>query len=72
MTTKLKKNMGAILSSKRKANNMTLRELAKVLNVSSQQITKYEKGVDNISSTRLWEIAEFFECSILDFFPSNK
>lgn len=44
-------------------------ELAKALNISSQQIQKYERGINRISASRLFELSFFLEVSIYDFIP---
>lgn len=45
--------------------------VAGALGVSYQQIQKYEKGVDRISASRLYEVSQILKVSILYFFPSD-
>ena len=43
-------------------------DLARALGLTFQQIQKYEKGVNRISSSKLWDIARFFQVDIGYFF----
>lgn len=47
-------------------------ELGRMLGVSFQQIQKYEKGANRITSSRLQEIAKIFECDVADLLPEQK
>ena len=42
--------------------------LGDTINVSFQQIQKYEKGANRISASKLYEICVFFECKPNFFF----
>src|SRR5579884_1358101 len=48
----------------RKTLGLTQEELGRMLNVSSQQIQKYEKGVNAVSPAKLIQLARLFRCSI--------
>lgn len=52
----------------RKDSKLTQEELAKKLNISFQQIQKYERGVNRIPASRLFQIANIFEIDIRAFF----
>lgn len=43
-------------------------DLARALGLTFQQIQKYEKGANRISSSRLWDVARFFQVDIGYFF----
>lgn len=46
--------------------------LAKILNISFQQIQKYEKGNNRVNSDALYQIASALGVSLEEFFPKNK
>jgi len=50
---------------------LTQADIAKEIGTSTQQYQKYEKGVNNISSTRLACIAKLLGLSIADFFDDD-
>lgn len=52
----------------RKKMNWPLKTLAADLNVSIQQLQRYEKGLNKISAVMLYQIAEIFEVPIEYFF----
>jgi len=43
-------------------------DLGQALGVTFQQVQKYEKGVNRISASKLWDIARFFRVDIGYFF----
>lgn len=43
-------------------------DLGRALGLTFQQVQKYEKGSNRISSSKLWEIAQFLEVDIGYFF----
>lgn len=45
--------------------------LAEEAGVSMQQIQKYEKALNRVSASRLYDIAHIFQVSILTFFPED-
>ncbi|OAT37509.1 MrpJ family protein [Proteus myxofaciens ATCC 19692] len=47
---------------------MTGAELAQKLNISQQQISRYERGVSRISADMLLHILSIFNVSVNDFF----
>lgn len=65
-----------ILQRHRKEHHLSQRKLAKVLNISSQQISKYERGIDMPSGEVLLRIAAYFNISagalLDDSFERNK
>lgn len=56
----------------RNLRNISQEELGRMLGVSFQQIQKYEKGANRITSSRLQEIAKIFECDVADILPEQK
>ena len=49
--------IGAAMRRRRRAIEITLTELARVCDVSFQQVQKYESGACSISAAQLWTIA---------------
>lgn len=47
---------------------MTQQQLADKVGIKFQQIQKYETGMNRISASRLWDIAEAMDVSIAFFF----
>ncbi|MBY6142385.1 helix-turn-helix domain-containing protein [Leisingera daeponensis] len=47
---------------------MSQQDLAARCNVKFQQVQKYETGVNRVSASRLWEIAEALEVEVSYFF----
>lgn len=52
--------------------NKSLKEIGNAIGVSFQQMQKYERGINRLSSCYLYEIAEILEIPINDFFPDSK
>lgn len=69
----MKKNVfGDKLKRLRKEKGLTQIDLAEKIDVSFQQIQKYEKGETNITITRLYALAEALEIPVLAFFSERK
>jgi transcriptional regulator with XRE-family HTH domain len=51
----------------RHANNLSLKQLAAVIGITYQQMQKYEKGINRISASTLYELSGYFQTST-DFF----
>lgn len=47
---------------------MSLHDLAKIIGVSEQQQSRYERGVNRINLDRLNQYATFFETELINFF----
>lgn len=47
---------------------MSLHDLAKIIGVSEQQQSRYERGVNRINLDRLNQYATFFEIELINFF----
>ena len=52
--------VGDRLRMRRLALGLSQRELGEALDISFQQVQKYEKGLNRISASRLQQIADFF------------
>lgn len=61
-------HVGRKLKLKRVEKSLTQNQLAESIGVTFQQIQKYEKGANRISSSKLFEIAQTLQVSISYFF----
>ncbi len=64
--------LGKKIRSFRKNKKMTQREIATKLNISHQQLHKYELGENKISSSKLFIISKILKIEIDDFFLDKK
>ncbi|MDE5308727.1 helix-turn-helix transcriptional regulator [Providencia stuartii] len=62
------KAIGKEIHKLRKERSMTGKDLAKLVNVSQQQISRYECGVCNITIDTLIVILNALDVSLTDFF----
>src|SRR3954465_776777 len=58
--------IGERIRARRNQIEMSQEELGDALKVSFQQIQKYEKGTNRISSGRLLQLAEALQCGVTD------
>src|SRR6476620_9565984 len=58
--------IGERIRARRNQIEMSQEELGNALKVSFQQIQKYEKGANRISSGRLLQLAEALQCGVTD------
>ena len=70
-TTPSDKKIGKLICSARRITNTTQTSLAEKLGVCRQQLSKYEKGKDRITVSRLKEIAKILDLDISYFFADN-
>ena len=61
-------HVGKIIRERRVTMGLTQQDLAEVLEISYQQLQKYETGANRISVGRLYEIAGRLEVDVADFF----
>lgn len=61
------KNIGIKIKQLRMGYKMSCSDLAKVINLSQQQLSRYENGVGDISLSKIVLIAIYFKVS-LEFF----
>ncbi|MBD5400422.1 helix-turn-helix transcriptional regulator [bacterium] len=63
-TTLFDIKLGELIAMHRRMLGMSQKDLAEKLGVSFQQIQKYETAKNNLSASRLFEIATVFEMSV--------
>ena len=68
---KIDKEVGARVRARRTELGMSQTELAEALNVSFQQIQKYEKGKNRISASKLQLMAEVLKAPVALFFGNS-
>ena len=62
------KHLGNKLKMRRLSLGLTQTKVAKAINVTFQQIQKYEKGTNGVSSTRLLQLSNYLKVPINYFF----
>ena len=62
------KHLGVKLKLRRLALGLTQTKVANAINVTFQQIQKYEKGTNGISSLRIMQLATFLKVPVVYFF----
>ena len=62
------RHLGSKLRLRRLALGLTQTKVAQAINVTFQQIQKYEKGTNGISSLRLMQLANFLKVPVVYFF----
>ena len=62
------RHLGSKLRIRRLALGLTQTKVAQAINVTFQQIQKYEKGTNGISSLRLMQLANFLKVPVVYFF----
>ena len=68
MEENFNKHLGSKLKLRRLALGFTQTKVAKAINVTFQQIQKYEKGTNGISSLRIMQLASFLKVPVVYFF----
>lgn len=68
----LKKFAGNMIKKMREWKNITQDELAEALNITRQAISRYENGDRGINQILLFKMADYFNVTINNFFPSTK
>ena len=68
MEDNFNKHLGNKLKLRRLALGLTQTKVAKAINVTFQQIQKYEKGTNGVSSLRLLQLSNFLKVPINYFF----
>ncbi len=58
------KHLGSKLRMRRLALGLTQTKVAQAINVTFQQIQKYEKGTNGISSLRIMQLANFLKVPV--------
>ena len=62
------RHLGAKLRMRRLALGLTQTKVAQAINVTFQQIQKYEKGTNGISSLRIMQLSTFLKVPVIYFF----
>ncbi len=62
------RHVGALIRAKRKAMGISQSDLADALGISFQQVQKYERGSNRVSSSKLYEIAQKLNSPLATFF----
>ena len=68
MNTNFNEHLGSKLKLRRLALGLTQTKVAKAINVTFQQIQKYEKGTNGVSSIRLLQLSNYLKVPINYFF----
>ncbi len=61
-------HLGKKLRMRRLSLGLTQTKVAQAINVTFQQIQKYEKGTNGVSSNRLMQLSQFLKVPIIYFF----
>ena len=65
-------HLGKKLRMRRLSLGLTQTKVAQAINVTFQQIQKYEKGTNGVSSSRLMQLTNFLNVPITYFFEDYK
>ena len=68
MDENFNKHLGSKLKLRRLALGLTQTKVAKAINVTFQQIQKYEKGTNGVSSIRLLQLSNYLKVPINYFY----
>ena len=68
METNFNVHLGGKLRIRRLALGLTQTKVAQAINVTFQQIQKYEKGTNGISSLRIMQLSKFLKVPVIYFF----
>ena len=70
METNFNRHLGSKLRIRRLSLGLTQTKVAQAINVTFQQIQKYEKGTNGISSLRILQLANFLKVPVVFFFEN--
>ena len=65
-------HLGRKLRLRRLSLGLTQTKVAQAINVTFQQIQKYEKGTNGVSSSRLMQLSQFLKVPITYFYEEYK
>ena len=68
MESNFNQHLGSKLRMRRLALGLTQTKVAQAINVTFQQIQKYEKGTNGISSLRIMQLANFLKVPVVYFY----
>lgn len=61
-------HIGARMRLRRLMMNVSQERLAELLGLTFQQVQKYEKGVNRVAASRLWDVAKALDVPVSYFF----
>ena len=70
MESNFNRHLGAKLRMRRLSLGLTQTKVAQAINVTFQQIQKYEKGINGVSSNRLLQLSNYLKVPISYFFDN--
>lgn len=62
------KAIGSRIRMYRKALGLSQSDLAKEIGITFQQVQKYESGANRVAASRLWDISDALNVSVLSLF----
>ena len=62
------KLIGGNLRAVRLSHGLTMKELGKPIEISPQQIGKYERGEDRVAASTLWRLSELLHSRVTRFY----
>ena len=68
MESNFNRHLGSKLRMRRLSLGLTQTKVAQAINVTFQQIQKYEKGTNGISSLRIMQLSNFLKVKVVYFF----
>ena len=68
LTIRADRHVGKRIRERRGMMGLTQQGLAEALEITYQQLQKYETGADRISASLIWDIAAAMEVPVLFFF----
>ena len=68
MESNFNRHLGSKLRMRRLSLGLTQTKVAQAINVTFQQIQKYEKGTNGISSLRIMQLSNFLKVPVVFFF----
>lgn len=63
--------IGQRLRALRQEQGLSQQKLARALNVSFQQVQKYESATNRIAASRLYDLAKILNVCVLEFYPAE-
>ena len=70
MESDFNRHLGSKLRMRRLSLGLTQTKVAQAINVTFQQIQKYEKGTNGISSLRIMQLANFLKVPVVYFYEN--
>ena len=64
-------HVGQRIRQRRWMTDTTQQQLAEKVGIKFQQIQKYETGMNRVSASRLWDIADALDCDVSFFFEGQ-